>query len=568
MLTLGLVAFIAGVLCGYISLRAMGWLCVVGICLVSWQAGAFDQGRVHNNGVGVSTAGTRNITQRPGSGPESTFGVNPGDYVDTAWGPSPPGSYDGDTYQVYGQISGGGSWVVIGSYVMHDGGGTTIHDFYWDGSSSNAPPVSYYASGCVTNISPYSSRFIFTASDGHQEVSPPLPPGGFHCFNYTNNSPFTYNLMQIQYDTEGATNNIPFPTQDYPAYTNAVPATGATGSAGLGGQAPNNPMGGQGGANSGIGNTNPVTGNQYANGISNIINMNWAGISYLGSGLGNLANALTNRGSGGTNAEYVRLLSQIVTNTGIDTNDEDLISSNLNYYLSGGGSNDVMGKAWIGSNLIATASLTNAGPVFAVTNIADTSGADDIWIIPVRTNTQSMGYMNLNPMQGPRFASLASWVRTFFTFVLCVFATKYIHMRVQQEMEVLLAIPSRGPGTALAGGGGGNKWSRTFRIAISALGFVAAIEGVTTVIAAAPVWLAAGMSYILGMIGGAYASPLSATGVAVSGSNSGAILAGINLMEMFFPLGFALALFLYLFVFDAMLFSVLAWGAIIVRYFS
>lgn len=582
MLLIGLIAFGIGVLVGYVSLRALGWLLV----LLCFALSAEASGVYHCHNTSGGGCQFRMYVYAYGTGIKASVSLSGGANGDMsrAGGYEP---FNGDTVTIKVYDNALAHEVVLGTRVENGGDS----DWYWDGVEFD----NYYVNGCRTNLSSLTARFTITYSDGVKETSGPLPPGGAVCWSRTNSTPLTYHFSDSYYNSDGGlveSNNGP----EYPAWTNSVPNQGQTGSSSGGNTAPNNPIN----SGAGAGSTNSLTGGQFANGASNIINTiyvtgagNQSGLNDVRqainsnttavvSGLSNVSdtvrttgtnivNALTNGVPGGTNqgggwdTNVTALLGAISNNTARATN----LMSGMGTNMWGGGTNllygnDVMttsGRGAAVSNMMSvlqgnwqTVFDTNLESLLSATNVAE-SGGEDLWTLTtLRTNAMGGGGpFQLKVRQSVFWQDLCPWLRLIGVFMITVFSISYIHYRVQEALSDYLG---RAPG-------GGPAESAT-----SFLSWAVGLTAVTTVMAAGPILLGGAISVITGFAGGPIVSPLSEAGRQYAGAYSQAISLGIGILTDIFPLTFAFGVLTYLFVFDNLVVAYILAGQRVIRYLS
>lgn len=562
---LGFLALLCGLFIGYLTLRALGWLLIIIsvtlLFLHTPNANADQQLTV--SCTGTNCDGAWRYSANGG-------GTWQGPYNYGSW------IYMGQNIGTEITIAsrcGFGEFVTLGSYIIV----ANEHKNYPIQNCNQGSPPTYYVNGCITNTGPYVVRFIYIPSAGASQTSLPLPPGSYWCIAQTNSSPFTYRFERITYNTDGGTNSTD-ETPDFPAWTNSVPGPGQTGSGHGGGTIDNNPIG----PGAGAGSTNPPTADQTANGLSNLVNVIVLGNNNLAGGIGGLYGALTNMNSLMTNDSGVLrdiktntanttaaitfgngLLAEIKTNTLDIANAERIKQTNWNnalsnytYLLTGSGSNTFVTTAAGISNAFWQAATTNLTAVADGTNLATpTESVWNIWKIPIYTNVAKNGPLNLDPRNTTIFTNLASWIRLAFVWIMSIVAITYIHFRVQEEFWNLMHIP----GSIPSKGG-----------IMGLLGGAATTVIVTSIaLAALPIILAAGYGTIMQLHGNeTFCSPLSSAGAAVAGTYETNILAGLALLETFFPLAFALVLGLYMIVFDMTIVVFLVYGALLIRYFT
>lgn len=578
---LGLIALIAGMVAGFISLRAIGWMCVVGLCLVG--GGLFAQTAslsVNNNTSGSVTAW---IYYTDGG---TYWGT--GGYASSVWYPvtltagqtvGPVTAVFDTSHQVTigASSASGGGGTVYDSWTVTLSSGTTSHTLHLAG----AGPPTYYANGCLTNNTFYPKVATVSFSDGTDPMQQsPILPGEAWCFSRTNTHPFSYTIFVDTYDGEGnfIGQNVGGP---FNAYTNTVPSVGQTGSVQY-----NAPIGpnqtGSTSPNNGVNSTTNLTGGQFVSGVTNLQNtifqmgQNLGGtlVSSLGGvtnafagmsgSLSNLNNSFTNQ-PGITNdytkwfqalsnslAGATNSLGRVVTNQDIGNSGApitNVFGTNLSAMLAGAfSSGNMYTQAVADSNGFYTAASGGAGQIEEGTNVVSAFVDGTFFYVPLHTSVAGLNsgldldYYHLDPTNTSLWAQITPWLRAFFGFLIAVGAVRYIHMRVSEEALRIGLVPGGGPAKS----------------ATAFLGSAASAIVFTTVYAALVPLIGFGVSAIAGFSGGAFVNPFSTSGMATAGTYSAAIENGLGLFQQLFPMVYALTVGVYLFFFD-----MLATGAVL-----
>lgn len=622
MLTVGLIAFGVGVLVGYVSLRSLGWLVVL-LCLSVGRVQAtitFDIYGPPNHNVSLTYYSN-------GSYPTYVGDTDGSGHFHVV---NPDNSWNGPMWACVDTCTN--CWFSIGN--VQNGGS------YSGGCNGYGPTPTYYMSVCWTNTSNFPARAHIAYSDGTSDTSALLPPNGVFCVQKTNTVFFQWQLCDVIYgDGQQFVNcgGVQNPG------TNSYPGLGGSGQGSYvgGGVAPNNPIGPGAGAGS---NTN-LTGGQFANGTSNIINQIYgsgnaqaAQLAALGDlmrtnnayqavlvddygrlidtngqlvsitmsgnsnvvsevkrgnsnvvdevkqtgsntvsavnqqgtnvanatgvGSSNIVNALslmsTNPGSGGSDSNSLAYLRAISNNTYQATGEG--VSNNATVKV-GGDPMTSAGRGTIVSNILATLRAnweqvwgTNSGQVFEGTNVAPAISDSDFWTIPgVYSNTAHTGYLRIPVRETSFWGQICPWLRLIGMFIVSIFATRYVHWRIQETMCDYLG---RAPG-------GGPVESAT-----SWLGFTLGLETVATVFAVGPVILASAIGAVSGFSGGTVTNPLSVLGAGQAGVYESAVRVGVNLLGDIFPYVYSVSVMTYLFVFDATVAAFIIAAQRALRFFS
>lgn len=591
MISIGLIALIAGMIAGFISLRSLGWMCVVG-CLFfgSVAEGAYSWTVVENTGTG----GTWYGTYSDGGTFWGSGNLSPASYSLSAGGSAGPfnQTFDATHPVTFYLHSGSSAGPVVDSALMS--GGTmsvTLH-------TGGAGPPSYQLSpGCITNNGPGLVGFYLNYRYGDGSAAPPgqwysgpLAPGQWACApGVTNSSPFTVQASEVFYNSDLGTNQI---NEGVPNWAGTNTATSGASGGYTGGVIP----GGNPGGGSGLGNNTNLTGGQFASGISNLINVQLAGNTVLGGqlyGLGQMIGSntvaiqgqtnfdyrgyfqtMTNQGSGMLSSMSVTTnsLGQLITNTFL----ANIIGSNGGFYMSNllvRATNDVVGGLPYGWNTNVGSTLSNyangdgfsASNEFSMvanapgnfpegTNITAGGGPVSILDLPIRTNINGGGYWSLRFDQSSVWLYMAPWIRLLFSFIIFIFAVGYIHHRVSEEVIRLAYVPRIVWSTeALIG----EIAKQGLRVVVSA-----------TILCSLPLLVGVGVGYVSAAWGGTPASPLSDTGIALTGPFANAVKLGFDLLASIFPFWFACTTMVYLFFFDIMVTGAVVWAQKLVRYMS
>lgn len=562
------VAFVAGMVAGYVSLRALGWLCVLLL------------------GVVVSQGGTVEYTLIGGGGSVQLSQYEAADCSGTANTHSASPAFAG----TYSMDTAGSPWTGSYKWYVNDGGwknsgclaGPPQAMTYNFGTHSfGTPSTNYYSFGCVTNNTPYPRRirirYTPLSGNGETHTSPNLIlPGEYWCDGYTNSSPTQCQAEVDVYDGEGGFLGTTA-GQPWWAYTNTPPGAGVT----TGSPVVRNETGTSGNTltdsqtANGTSSTNPVTGSQYVAGVTNLMNSIYQGFDLIGRGLGNLAGSNGNTmPMGWTNwlvaisnntANASNSLAGILAQTGTN-----LLGSNLMEYLISTNLADtnslfsqMHAQALQVSNNWYQAMVTNYVYDFMGTDISASASADlSLWHIPVSTNlaqaraqglTGMMGGINLNPFLTAVGGNIARWIKSFFYFVIALVSTRYIRWRVEEEVKMLMLVPAGGP---MRG-----QWSwikPTLSVVV-----------IATAMSAFPILLGGGVNMIVELTGNATVlPPLSEAGAQVAGSHAPWVRLGVWCLTQVFPLGYALSVLAYLAVFELLVFPAVMFSSRLIRLVS
>lgn len=517
MILLGLCAFVAGVFVGWISLRALGWLCLL-FLFTTTQANAVSYVHMANTSGGAAKC--------------KAYFWNGSSYVlISEYSFSGNGTEDTGNFETERMKAewSDDNWATIAQTDIFNPASPGANNTTFTG----ATPSNYYVYGCMTNNTRFLQRYHLVCSNGHIESSPPIPPGGFWCATpYTNDTPFTYGMTVQGYNSDGATNDWTFNMGDgFPAWTNTFPPPGGTGSVTDTGGRGNNM-----GQDTGYGSTNALTGGQYAAGISNLMNGVYGGFQDMARGLSSLSSS--------NNSNQTGLLSAISNNTAIATNTlrEILAQTGTNVF----GSNAL---SWT-ENALSNTAFAIIGPLSnnwkgvlwgsaeedlanSLTNLAVPAPEMGLFRIPVYTNTGKTGYLNLDPRQTNVWNQMGQWVRSGFIFMGTIFALFYIKYRVTEEAIRMGLVPGSAPWKSIG----------------STMVTGASLVVVGIIFAMLPVILLNFISWLTGW--GSLINPLSEEGVTQAGNYSTHIREGLDYMQDMVPLNWMLTLLVYLAIFDA-----------------
>lgn len=598
---IGLIAFIAGMIAGFISLRSLGWMCILGLLFLA---------------CGRANGWTLNWTVVNTGSSSVDFNI----YLNESVGGT---SYPCDAFLGGGTLGAGGT--TGGSNTGSDGSGVTrdascvytatggtlscgccssggdaaglssgVHSytFYVGGPPPPPPPVYYSASGCLTNATPFPKGARVDFSDGDPSLTrSPILPGEAWCWtNGPTTNAFTYTISVDTYDGEG---NLLDTTVGGPfnSTTNTIGSPGQTGGGTINGPPGNTPapVGDGGGSNTNL------TGNQFNSGVTNIINTlgdlgqfmagsiagslgglnggtmtnllgsNSPVVTGVSSGFNGLGNSLTNLL--GTNSLDSALLKAIANNTEATSNSLGIINTNIASILGQTGTNGLGSNFWYmtsssgqagvnsqgltDSNNFVVASGANVGSLTDATNFPSTVDESALWTLPIYTNvgdaTHPRGAWNLNFTITGIFLDIAPWLYAFFVFVINVFSIKYIHYRVQETAMRIWDVPGSGPGKG----------------AFSWLTVGAQLILFTTIMAAFPILIATAATAV-GYSGGMN-SPFSDAGIAKAGGHASSIYLGWQIFSLMFPSTFAITVMIYLFFFDMVVTGLYLWAARLYR---
>lgn len=614
MLLVGLLAFGCGVLVGYVSLRSLGWLLVL-LCF-SLEARANYTSTIVAHNVGSTNVWV--ATRYDGAQWSSWQYLTPGQWWTNT-------TIVGDTWKP--GVNWGNDWPAGPNNVVADdsGGPQALFISSYNGSSVS---VSYYTSVCWTNTGSYPARAHVAYSDGTYADSGILPPNGIFCANKTNATWFQWQICDVQFLPDGTASRVNCSAVSNPS-TNMVPGSGGSGQGNYvgGGVAPNNPIG----SGAGAGNTNGLTGGQYANGVSNVINqiyqsgnagnamaqanaqalnaamygisndivnqtlhidglgsnvtaevkqgssnmvaavnsqgsntvaaVNAQGSNTVGAvsaGSSNIVNAVNNQTPGqGTNSgpDYTGLLSAISNNTMYASNFLFTPGNYTNHGLDGGADIAGAGRDTVGSNWMQsvrsawlTVFDTNGVQVLAGgTNWAPSSGDSSIWTVPGLKTNVAGGVLVLRVRETAFYRGMAPWLRGLAMFWLMWMGIKFMNFRIQEEAIRLGWVDGCSPL---------KEWRDWWFAVIM----------VSTVMAALPLVLSAGVATVLGLRGGGLVNPFSEAGIATAGPYQGSIMEGLAILYDLFPLMFATALVMYLFVFEQVCTAVVIGGQRVIRF--
>jgi len=549
--------FLAGMVAGYISLRSLGWLCV--LFLGVWLGrGEQIYWWLHNDTLVVQYYQVD--IQIPCGGNWSSGGggsVPVGQEVNSA---NQMGSATNGNVRVRWRPLGETNWGAWNEAGCHSGG--VWKHFY---ASYTPPAAQYYISGCITNTTGYPRRvrLILSPQGGASTeiVSPDLIlPMERWCWNQTNSVPTSYMFQVDTYDGEGGFigNDIAGP---YWALTNSVPATGGSGGGQLvsnpGGSSPGNLQTDEGTAG-GLHSTNSLTGGQFVSVMTNVNNTMYQGFDMLGRTMANqLGRIASNSASGdmtwtnwlvgisnrtdstatniATWASNASWLDRMLTNQ-IDTN---AFGSGTGY------ASTVIGSVSAYSNLFYQSEINIYEHIMLGTNISSVASDPALWKIPVATSLAQAraggllggaggsGGIDLNPLLSKVGANLLPWVRVLWMFLLVTMSLRYIAFEVQRHLSVVFQVPGGGPGSSETA-----IWTTLTPWNVTVL---------AVAIAGFPILLSAGVNVILGLKDNeTFLPPLSEEGMARGGIYHSYLRLGLNWMKAGFPLTFAMALGGYL----------------------
>jgi len=464
-------------------------------------------------------------------------------------------------FTMVGTLPGGGGWNCTSPCYPASVDGMT---YYVNAStcawSTNAtpPPDNYYMNGCVTNKTSFVVGYFAKYSDNYPTASSgPLAPNGVWCISRTNSTPFTYQLGRIVYNSDGGTNDF-YITDPQSAWTNSIPPTGGTGSGTDGGPV-------QPGVHdaSGGGSTNPVTGGQFAAGITNLINNIYNSGQLIAAGnasaaAGALHAAATSAGvtnlnkQPGMTNDYTGVLTAIRTNTepiGGLSNQLAQVAYNTGtnqawgFYTNTGGegyagaSNTFWSGIVSGSNALYSAFASNNASISAMTQVS-TSGVTGKWKITGfygKTGKHVGEEVDLKPTSS-KFWDLVAWLKVCITWAIAFTAMYTIRLMVIRALRTYYVVPGGNPGK-----GGWLNW----------LTWLKSLTMSTTLFAAVPVFMGAALQMVFTDTGSdMYSGPLSQSAInAVGGTQASWILEGIWFLNQFVPIYYALSVAAYLCVF-------------------
>lgn len=575
---IGLIAFIAGMLAGFISLRALGWLCIVGLILLPCVrvSAACNTVTVHNAGGASASYQFEYFSGGVWHGFLSSSCPAGGDDLEGYTGGCTgceagiiiTGCNGGAVYDL------GVTWSALDCKVVTINGCNT--------PTNNIPPSTYSASGCITNLSAVITGYYLHTSVPTQPCSGgafqsdyysgPLAPNQYYCVCISNSGPFQVTAQQIFYNSDGGTNAINTGPPQW-AGTNAgsPPIVGFPGGTPPGNGPGTSPTGPGTGAGS---NTN-LTGGQFNNGVSNLYNVILqvgnldAGLlskidqdiqaqgtnsqldyrSYLitltnqGEGHLTMTKVLTNL-AGQEYTQIVQVAALSATNFAWMTNDYAAVTNAWGALTNGGGhlvDTNAMAGGVQASNEFMSASLGNEGTyATAGSNFISGSPSFSILDLPIRTNVNSSGNWHVGFEATNVFQQVAPWIRLITDFIIFTFAVGYVHSRVQEECVRLGWIQGTNYNVANA---------------VSKLGWIgikgaAKVAGLATLFGSLPPAIGLAVAYFVTRYGGVPVSPLSDSGVAYAGTYSNSILYGYNLLNYFVSFPYAMAVMVYLFFFD------------------
>lgn len=567
---IGLLAFIAGMVAGFISLRALGWLVVVGLVVLpvkSLATGNLNY-TIYNTGSSTITAmlvyywDTDPSTCNESGA--STVSINAG----SSYSGSIGWCYQQVTYKCVYKVGGSphcGDTLASGQYHSSTtcGPETGSVSFY----CGPPPAPEYISTGCVTNntasMAGFFVHFTPTLDDGtHDMGSGPLAPGQWWCINKTNSVPYQTQVEMVLYNSDGGTNTITVGDPGWAGTNAANPNPYPQ----PGNPYPGNPITGPG-SGSGVGSNTNLTGGQFAGGVSNLINVTLSTGNLL-VGLGgeqlnelrkidtNTASqidyrgyliTLTNQGSAHLTMTQVltnlngMLYTQVVqvaalgqtnfhwmTNEyGAKTNQWAAVTNS-----SGSYSNAVFVEGLAQSNNFAGASFGNEGTIGNGTNFPTGTPSMSLLDLPIYQDTGRTTHIGLHFDQTALWTNLTPWVRLIWLFLISVFCIGYIHTRVQQECILLGLVPTVGFSTG---------------------GIVAKATGLifgATLWGSVPLLIGLGVAVILNRTGGSIMSPLSDAGMATAGTYTSALHLGYKFLTDVFPFEFGMFAMGYLFFFD------------------
>lgn len=419
------------------------------------------------------------------------------------------------------------------------------------------PAPTYYGKGCVTNNSSFVVSFFVKYSDGTSDSSAPLGPGGTWCVSKTNSTPLTYQIGRIVYDSDMGTNFF-YISDPQSLWTNNPTPTPGTAEY-QGPYIPTNNVVQMGGNNSGN-----LTGQQYASGVTNIINNLYNGFQMLGAGLAkssgggqtgpgitndytgvlnsirtNTQGALGSLGQVATNTgNLTNLLSQIVTNTGTNL----MYSAMTN--LMGNATNTVTGEGNSLSNTWAAANngADALGPG-ATNDLHSATDPADFWVIPGFYKTSARAdadKVSLKPTNYSLFNEITKWIKIAFIWIITITTIQYIRFTTQAQLANIMLVPGGSPGKG--------TWSF--------ISWFSSKSTQTLTLAAAFPIVTAIMTTVLTYWGSDFVSPFSNAGVNTVGAGYNyAIGVGFNVIKQAFPLYFFLSCFTWCWLYDTVLFS-------------
>lgn len=548
--------FIAGLMVGFISMRAVGWLCICGLLVAVGSGSAYAIETINwsvHNGTGSSISWT--IYENAG-GTWYSLGIS----GTTAAGATSSGS--STACSADGCLTWA-AWANPGPPSGQECVDPSTHCFNCSGTESCsfnfgavAPPTYQFNGACITNNSTgivgFYAHLSSSFTNGPQDYySGPLPPNGSWCMPaVTNGQPFTLEWQKVYYNNDGGTNALDtfLPIQ---AGTNAPPGV----QGGNGGAGPPNGSNPIQGAPSGAGSNTNLTGGQYQFGVSNMVSV----IYDIGQGQMALLRMIIQQ-NGSNSPAQANLQTNInykgdfqnLTNLGIaNTNWLSLLNSNIarlgsltdtNYYGSNftAWSNSAFADAMALSNMLWAAGITGYLGAAQMTGYANLQAGDlSLWDIPVAQRDLSPygtngNYYHLSPVATNLWTEITPWVRLFFTFFMVTVSIWAIQARVAESLRLVELTPGCGP---LKAGFAG------------VFGWVMSIGVTAVAIAALPVLLSAAISTVYSFSGGAPFSPFGDAGIASAGGFASSVRLGLNILSYLFPFSLAMGLILYLTLF-------------------
>lgn len=534
-----LLAVLLGVVLGWLSLRALGWVCLI-FCL-SFPASGQLVVVVKNSGGSTITVHRQRAT---GGGGYFNFATTP-DIIAGGFGTNNV-NWDGNVYDFRTHLPATGANSSPQTW-FSNAAKTMI--FEWSGSNWVTPPTFYYASGCVTNNTALPMQFQFrTSIGGHSPATMQTSggqdifmPGEWGCYGVTNTAPFEYWMDYFVFHPDAGNQAIssggggPFN-----AATNSFPGVGGSGSSGtVGIGAPNNPVGGS----SGAGSTTNLTGGQFASGISNLYNVNVQVANLIGQALGNVSTAISNIG-GGSNADYTAYFQALTNSSGTATSLLAGIQSQTGTNMFG---TNMFGAQTNGLALLSTmegqsTAISSAWYRVFATNSAqinlgdtlDTSGDWSMWDTGARMSVGNPSLtINLDP-RGETIWGVVPWVRLIAIWLIALFAVLYVQRSISDDAIALHYVPGGGPGK------GTFSW---YTLGMSIVAF-------QTAAAALPILLMAALSSITAFYGGPVPMPFTSGALSLAGAFASHLRGGIQLMLELFPWVYAVSVVTYLVFFE------------------
>lgn len=456
-----LLAFIAGLLVGWLGLRAIGWLCF--FCLLPSAWGAYPSFTVVNaEAISVTMRGYSKSNPDCSGGSalfDGPYNLSPGQSC-TMYIPdqSSSGGYSLNDSQGHECCLGARSTIAGTTYYMQAGCG-------------NAPPGSNYCYACASwgpnpclqaaTVTVVEAGANATRNDGNFAVL----PGQTFTLCATNTDMVNYCPFQL---ILSVTSDCRDPV--------TVTANSTYGSMNSPGQGNNNPQTGGGGNNT----TNAPTGSGGTN-VANIDSIN-ALIRQLELGfglldgdlkmingnilplakentlrgvtnqLGQVRSSLSNLATEATSLSISNLLSQLTNAAAAHSNVFLAPMIAFTNFIGTNGyegvSNTVLGEATATSNLWNYAVNTRASGIWALTNAIATpdAGDEDVWKYSF-TNaiSNSKVEMDLNPMHS-RAAFVFDWVKLGLKFFAQIAVFLYMLNRIEDAWVKLLHTPGAGVG--------------------------------------------------------------------------------------------------------------------------